>query len=78
MTHLTASTDIAVFGLVIIQTQMMKSVHRGMNRSKILDTVSRDAGIYFALITTSHLLTVVMNIAARVEFSLPVSEFDVC
>jgi len=56
----------------------MKSMHRGMNRSRILDAVSRDAGIYFALITTSHLLTVVMNVAARVGFSLSASELDVC
>ena len=37
-----------------------------MNRSRILNTVSRDAEIYFAVITTCHLLIVVMILAARV------------
>jgi len=78
MTHLAVPTDIAVLAAVIVEAQLMKSMRPGMNRSRILDIVSRDAGIYFALITTSHLLAVVMHIAVKVGFSLPVSKFDVC
>ena len=47
-----------------------------MNGSSILDTVTRDAEIYFVVITTSHFLAVVMYITARVRFSMPVFEFD--
>ena len=49
-----------------------------MNGSSILDTVSRDAGIYFACITTSHFLSVVMYFTTRVKFFVLVPEFDAC
>ena len=54
----------------------MKSMNRGMSRSSILDTVSRDAGIYFGLITASHFLVLVMSLTTRVRFSVLVFEFD--
>ena len=56
----------------------MKSISRGIARSSILDTISRDAGIYFGLITVSHFLGLVMYLAARVRFSALVFEFDRC
>jgi len=59
--------DFAVFALAVIQNQIMKSRNRGVNRSSILHTVSRDAGIYFALITIAHLLILVMYLAAGPE-----------
>jgi len=37
-----------------------------MIKLKILDTLIRDAEIYFAIITTSHLLTVVIYFTGRV------------
>jgi len=76
ITHLAVPTDIAVFTLAIIQNQIMKSMNRGTSRSNILDTVSRDAGIYFALITVSHFLVLVMYLTARVKFSSLVFESD--
>jgi hypothetical protein len=57
-----------------MQTKIMKATYRGMNKPMILDTVSRDAEIYFAVIATSHLLTVIMYGATRVRFSVPVFE----
>lgn len=77
MTRLAVPTDIVVFAFVLIQTKVMNSMYRGINRSSILNTVSRDAGLYFALITSSHFLTVIMCIATSVGFFLPVSEFYV-
>ena len=59
-----------------MQTNIIKSTYRGMNGPRILDTVSRDAEIYFAVIATSHFLAVVMYITTRVRFSVPVFEFD--
>lgn len=49
-----------------------------MGGSRILDTVTRDAEIYFIVISTSHLLIVVIFIAARVRFSGLVFELDAC
>jgi hypothetical protein len=49
-----------------------------VNVPNILDTVSRDAKIYFAVIATSHLLIVIMFGVARVGFSAPVLEFNAC
>ena len=76
MTHL--PTDIAVFTLVAVQTQIMKSMHRGMNGSSILDTINRDTGTYFALIATSHFVIVIMYTVTRVRSFVLVSEFDGC
>jgi len=56
----------------------MRSMNRGIGRSSILGAISRDAGIYFALITVSHFLVLIMYFAARVRFSVPVFESDGC
>jgi hypothetical protein len=64
--------------LVIGQAQLIKSKHRGMGGPSILDTVSRDAGIYFAVVASSHLVIVVMFFAARVGLFAPVLKFDAC
>lgn len=66
LTHLLVPSDMAVFTLVVVQTRFLKSMHRGVNVPSIIDTVSRDAEIYFAVITTTHFLIVVMYAAARV------------
>lgn len=42
----------------------------------ILDTVNRDAKIYFAVITTAHFMIVVMYSSVRVRLFPPVPEFD--
>jgi len=78
MTHLFLPTDIAVFTLVAIQTKIMKSMHRGMNGSSILDTINRDTRTYFALIATSHFVIVIMYIVTRVRSFVLVSKFDGC
>ena len=78
ITHLAVPEDVAVFALAVIQNRVMKSISRGIARSSILDTISRDAGIYFGLITVSHFLGLVMYLAARVRFSALVFEFDRC
>jgi len=59
--------------LAVIENKIMKSMNRGMGRSSILDTISRDAGIYFALITISHFL-IFVYLVAGVRFSVPVSK----
>lgn len=66
LTHLLVPSDMAVFTLVVVQTRLIKSMHRGVKVPSIIDTVSRDAEMYFAVITTTHLLIVVMYAAARV------------
>ena len=43
-----------------------------MHVSSILNTVSRDARVYFAVIASSHLMAMVMYNAARVGFFSPV------
>ena len=44
----------------------------------ILDTVNRDAEVYFVAITTTHFLIVAMYAGARVGFTATVSEFNAC
>jgi len=66
------SVDVAVFAFVIAQTQNIRSRSRGMHVSSILNTVSRDARVYFAVIASSHLMAMVMYNAARVGFFSPV------
>ena len=46
-----------------------------MNKPKLLDKISRDAKVYFGVITTCHFLTVVVHFTTRVRFFVPVSEF---
>ena len=67
MNHPSVHLDIAVFVLVTVQTQLVKSLHCGVGVPSILDTISRDAGIYFAVIASSHFLVVVLYSAARVR-----------
>ena len=78
ITYLAAPTDVAVFALTVIQNKIMKSRNRGIARSSILDTVSRDAGIYFALITMFHFLILIVYLAAGVRSSVLVFETDGC
>ena len=68
LNHPPVHLDIAVFTLVIIQMQYMRVTHRGVNISSILNVVSRDAGIYFSIIASSHFLVVVLYSVARVGF----------
>ena len=75
---LSVPSDIAVFVLVIIPVQVLKSMHLGANVHKILDTIRRDMGIYFMVITTSHLLIVVIYVTARVRFFALELRFDAC
>jgi len=57
--------DVAVFVTVMVQAQIFKSGQRWIGVPSILDTVSRDAQIYFALITSTHLLIVLMFAVTR-------------
>lgn len=60
--------DIVVFVFVIVQTRLIKSMNRGVDVPSILDTINRDSGIYFALISSSHTLAVIMRSVTRVSF----------
>lgn len=77
LTYPTAPTDIIVFVLVVVQARRIRSGYGGMNGSTILDKISRDATIYFAVIATSHLIIIVLPLAARVRLPIPVSKLDV-
>lgn len=76
--HLAVPTDTVAFVLIIVRAQTTKSMYRGMKGPNILDTVSKDAWIYFAVISTYHCLTVIMYLAARVRFLILMFEFDAC
>lgn len=79
LNHLPVPLDVAVFLLVVIQMQAIRSVYRGrMIGPDILDTLNRDAEIYFAVISTSHFLIVLMCFLARVGFFSPALEFNTC
>ena len=56
---------------MFVQTQLVRSRHRGVDVLEILDTVSRDAEIYFGVIASSHLVVVIMFAAARVRLFAP-------
>jgi hypothetical protein len=64
--------------LVMVQAQLIKSMYRGVNAPSILDAVSREAEIYFAIISSSHLSVVIIFFVARVGLFAPVLEFNVC
>jgi len=64
--------------LVIVQAQIIKLRNRGMKVSGVLDTVTRDAEIYFAVISSSHLLVIIMYSTTRVGFFSLVFEFNEC
>jgi len=59
------SFDVAVFALIVIQTRLIRSRYRGMNRPDILSRLSRDTEIYFAVIATSHFMITIMFGVAR-------------
>ena len=64
--------------LVIVQVQIIKSRNRGMKVSGVLTRVTRDAEIYFAVISSSHLLVIIMYSTTKVGFFSPVFEFSTC
>jgi len=59
------SFDVAVFVLIIIQTRLIRSRYQGMGGPDVLNTLNRDAEIYFAVIATSHFVIVIMFGVAR-------------
>ena len=75
LTRLSIPSDITTFVLVLGQVQLIKSKHQGMNKPRILDRISRDAEMYFAIITMCHFLTAVTYFTVKVGFFTPVSEF---
>ena len=60
--------DVAVFVFVLARVRLVKSMHPGVDVPSILNTVSRDAKVYFAVISSSHTLIVIMYSVARVRF----------
>ena len=78
LNHPPVRLDIAVFALVMVQMQYMKAIHRGVNVPNIFDAVSRDAGIYFGIIASSHFLVLVLYSVARVGFFSRALGPDVC
>jgi len=78
LNHLSVPIDGLIFVFILIQTQFIALKYQGMNASNILDTVTKDAVIYLALISTSHLLTVILYTVARVGFFAPMLEFNTC
>ena len=76
--HLFVSVDIGVLVLVIVQVQIIKSRNHGMKVSGVLNRVTRDAEIYFAVISSSHLLVIIMYSTTEVGLFSPVFEFNAC
>lgn len=76
--NLPVPSDVLVFVFIVVQKRLITSTHQGLNVPNILNTVTRDAEVYFAMISTSHLLIVVMFSVARVGFVVPVFEFNTC
>lgn len=76
LNHLSVPLDVVVFVLVIIQLLYAKSSHRGVRVPSILETVGRDAGVYFAVIASSHLLVLVFFAVARVRSLAQLLEFN--
>ena len=70
--------DISVFTLVLVKLYYMKAAHRGVQVQSILDVVSKDGGIYFGFIASSHFLVVVMYSVARVGFIARALGFNAC
>ena len=56
---------------------LAKRLHHGVNTSSILDSVGKDAGIYFAVMASSHFVVVVLFAAARVRSLAQMLEFNV-
>ena len=70
--------DVGVLVLVVVQAQIIKLRNRGMKVSGVLNTVTRDAEIYFAVISSSHLLVIIMYSTTRVGFFSLLFEFNAC
>jgi len=49
-----------------------------MNEPNIPETVTREAKIYFTVIATTHLLTMIMFAATRVRSFAPILEHNMC
>jgi len=56
--------DIVVFVSILVQKKL---VTQGMNKSNIINTVTRDAEIYFIVVSAVHLLVIIMFAVARVR-----------
>ena len=78
LSHPSVPLDVAVFVLVVAQMLLARPLHHGVNVPSILDTVGRDAGIYFAAIASSHFVVVVLFAIARVRSFTRVLEFCAC
>jgi len=76
--YLSVPLDVLVFAFVLVQTRIIASTHQGIKTPNVLGTITRDAEIYFAVISTSHFLIAVMFAVARVRFFTPVLEFNAC
>ena len=64
--------------LVAVRTRTIKSENRGMNVPSFVGTIDRDTVIYFVVIPSSPLLTVIMYAVERVGSSSLVFELNVC
>jgi len=59
-------TDLAVFVIILVRTRASRSQRVDSNIPNILNTVTRDAAIYFSVIFTSHFLLVLTLMFVRV------------
>ena len=71
-------SDIVVFALIVVQTRLMRSLYRGVGVPSILDTINRDAGLYFAVIASSHFIVVILYSMGRVRYFAQTLELDAC
>jgi len=78
LNHLSVSLDALIFFCVIVQTRLVGPTRWGMKGPSILDKVARDTQRYFILISTSHLLIVIIFFAARVGPFAQLPEFSAC
>ena len=78
LSPLSVPADVGVLVFVVVQARFLKSLDRGLNVSTIIDTISRDAVIFFVLISTSHVLNVILTSTARVRFFSPMFMFSAC
>jgi len=60
-------TDLVVFLIILMRTRASRSQRGDSNIPNILNTVTRDAAIYFSVIFTSHFLLVLMLWFVRVR-----------
>jgi len=75
-TRLLVPSDIAVFVFVLAAIRRFKWQRGGVGVPNIIDTINRDAKIYFGIITTNHVLIVIMYASTRVGFTAPASKFN--